>query len=44
MKTILLIALIILAGWFLIGKLKHNSTIKEMQEAPVRYTDSLQND
>ncbi|OGR86669.1 MAG: hypothetical protein A3J74_10270 [Elusimicrobia bacterium RIFCSPHIGHO2_02_FULL_57_9] len=44
MKRLLLIAALVFAGYFMMGKMQRNKTIKQVQEAPVKYVNTLQQD
>ena len=44
MKTILILAVLGAALWFGMRRLKENAAVKQVQDAPVAYTKSLQED
>lgn len=44
MKFLLIIAVLAGAVYFAISRAKKNETVKEMQAAPVKYVQNLQND
>ena len=44
MKLILIVAVLAAGAWFLMTKAKQNAAIQQVQQAPVTYVKSLQND
>jgi hypothetical protein len=44
MKTLLILAVLAAGVWYALGRVKENAAVKQMEDAPLKYTTSLQND
>jgi alpha-D-ribose 1-methylphosphonate 5-triphosphate synthase subunit PhnG len=44
MKTLLIVAVLGAGVWYLMTRAKENAAVKQMADAPLQYTKSLQND
>ena len=43
-KTLLFLAVLGFGAWYLMGRMKENAAVQQMQKAPEKYVNSLQND
>ncbi|MFI5346672.1 MAG: hypothetical protein ACHQ51_09895 [Elusimicrobiota bacterium] len=44
MKLILILAVLAAGAWFLMSKAKQNAAVQQVQQAPEKYVNALQND